>query len=145
MARASRIVVTTLMLGATTMMVSCIASSLINSNQRMLQLETTDREWSPPSPTDIAGQFESTEITGEAAGSVLRIYYYFASNGRFTGAALLVGTLGPTFQVLEGRWSLSKGKLSLGPDSDPATVHKSGDLLRLTTSGGRVVLKRVTL
>ena len=74
-----------------------------------------------------------------------KIYYYFAADGRFTGAALIVGTLGPTFQVLEGRWALSEGKLSLGPDSEPATVHKSGDLLRLTTVDGRVVLKRVTL
>jgi len=133
------------MFGATSMLVSCIASNLLDSNQRMLQTEAVDREWSSPSSADIEGQFESTEITGEAAGSVLKIYYYFAADGRFTGAALVIGTSGPTFQVLEGHWDLNGDKLSLGPDSEPATVHKSGNLLRLTTVDGRVVLKRVTL
>jgi len=144
MRRVSGAVIAGLVLASSTMLASCIGSSLIDTNQRMLQLEPVQREWSLPSPQDVEGQFESTEITGAAAGSVLKIYYYFAGDGRFSGAALVIGSSGPTFQVLEGRWALSEGKLSLGSDSEAATVHRCGDLLRLTTTDGRVVLKRVT-
>lgn len=133
-----------LLLGATTALPSCIASSLLDANLRMVEVKTEEREWTPALAADLEGQFESTKITGEAAGSVLKIYYYFSGDGRFTGAALVVGGSGPTFQVLDGRWSLSEGKLSLGPDSEPAVLHKSGDLLRLMTTQGCVVLKRVT-
>lgn len=143
--RMVRVVMAGLVISAGTMLPSCIASNLLDSNQRMLQPTPVEREWNPPSPTDVEGQFESVQITGEVAGSVLKIYYYFAPDGRFSGAALVVGASGPTFQVLEGRWTLSDGKLSLGPDSEPADLHKSGDALRLTTTDGCVVLKRVTV
>jgi hypothetical protein len=142
-ANRTRAVALVLLLGATNALPSCIASNLLDTNLRMPEAKAEEREWVPALPADLEGQFESTKITGEAAGSVLKIYYYFAGDGRFTGAALVVGESGPTFQVLEGRWSLVEGKLSLGPDSEPATLQKSGDLLRLMTTEGSVVLRRV--
>ena len=144
MVRASRAIVAMLTLGAMMPLESCIASNLLDSSQRMLQVQPVEREWAPAGSADIEGQFESTEITGAAAGSVLKIYYYFGADGRFTGAALIVGSVGPTFQVLEGQWILSDGRLTLGSDSEPANVYKSMDSLLLTTVDSRVVFKRVT-
>ena len=97
----------------------------------------------PPSPV-LAGLYESTSIEGDAAAALWKVYYHFAADGSYTGAALVIGATHPEFQTLAGTWSLAGGVLDLG-QGEQLTARAADGYLELASSGGVAVLHRVAL
>jgi len=120
---------------------SCAASNVVAVDSREVKSREDQAPWKPAKVDDLPGSYRSGSIEGSAAASMLKLFYYFDADGSYSGAAL-VASRPPRFQILNGRWSLSKGKLLLGEDSEPATLEVSEDMLRLSTSEGKVVLYR---
>ncbi len=123
---------------------ACYPSNVVALRDRAVataDLET--RNWRPCAAADLAGYFESYAIEGEAALSLKKVYYLFASGGRYTGAALIDGDEGPQFQTLGGAWTLDAGGLSL--DGAPKAICEvdEGDCLRIAVDGGSISLRRV--
>jgi hypothetical protein len=102
------------------------------------------RTWRPAEARDLTGLFESRAIEGEAAGALWKVYYHFAVNGSYTGAALVIGGAQPEFQTLAGRWTLADGVLDLG-QGERLAARVAGDELELESPGGRARLVRVAL
>jgi hypothetical protein len=92
---------------------------------------------------DLVGSFESVEIRGVAAASVLRVTYCFEACGRYTAEAMLVFADGPETRQITGTWELVSGRLHLGHGSEAADVRLDGDHLVLATGLGTVILKRL--
>ena len=122
----------------------CIAPSVVDSAGRAVALEAGPIDWRPATADDVSGLWESTSIEGEAAASVLRIWYAFAPGGDYSGAALVSGESGPLFQTLGGAWSLLGEVLDLG-GGQAAEVSAADGRLRLATEGGVVVLARLEM
>lgn len=123
----------------------CLASSVVAPEDRAAFLGPADLPWAPldPAADRIDGLYASVAIEGEASLAVLKLFYHFAGDGAFTGAALLA-TDPPRFEVLSGRWSLELDELwglRLGADAPPARVEVAPDHLRLTGDEGTVVLR----
>lgn len=125
-------------------LVSCYPSNVIEEADRSVLEKAPSVAWAVVDQLPT-GFYESEELTGEAAGSILQIYYYFGENGHYSGAALVLGELGPTFQVLSGQWKFDNGKLDLQDGSDPVLVRATADRLQLTGDTGSVVLVRVEM
>lgn len=123
---------------------SCIGSTLLDAEHRAVEPKVIEHQWRPAVADTIPGQYESVEVRGEAAGAMLKVYYFFMAGGRYTGAALVVDRDGPSFQVLTGRWQLVDGQLTLGEDTEPARAEMDGSFLRISTDTGTLVLRRVT-
>jgi len=98
--------------------------------------------WHAVSTADLVGTFDSIEICGDVAASVVRISYCFETDGRYTGEAVLVFADGPAARKVSGTWKIVSGKLHLGHGSEPAEIQRDGKRLRLTTSLGMVILER---
>ena len=98
--------------------------------------------WQVVSAADLVGSFESVEICGDAAASVIQITYCFETGGRYTAEAVLVFADGPAARQVSGTWKLVSGRLHLGHGSEPARIQTDGNRLRLTTSLGMVILER---
>jgi hypothetical protein len=122
----------------------CIAPSVVESSGRAVTEAPTTLEWRPALDRDLDGAFESELIEGEAAGALLKLYYHFAPDGRYSGAALIQGDDGPAFQTLSGRFTLASGELDLGEQS-LARASVAGERLRLESDGTTIVLRRVEL
>ncbi|MBL8863673.1 MAG: hypothetical protein JNK02_16910 [Planctomycetes bacterium] len=120
---------------------ACIAPSVVQSSGRAVALDSAPLEWRPATPDDVAGLFESASIEGEAAAALWRVWYAFAADGTYSGAALVLGETHPVFQTLSGSWTLSDGQLDLG-DGQTAPVAAAEDHLRLEGDGGVVILRR---
>ena len=123
---------------------ACIQPSLLDESRR--DVETTPEEvvWRPAQADDFRGLFESTAIEGENAAVLWKVYYHFAADGTFTGAALLLGGENPAFLTLTGTWKLDERGLDLG-DGAIARASASDEQLKLENDGGTVVLHRVAL
>lgn len=120
---------------------SCISSSQLDPALRSVEQVREERVWRPAVQEDLDGLFRTIEVEG-ALGAVLReAHYWFGRDGRFSGAALIV-VPAPTFQTLDGRWSLADGRLSLGAEAEPARAEVSDELLRLSGAEGVIVLER---
>jgi hypothetical protein len=124
--------------------VSCIASSTLSATQRSVASEHIERIWTPASPPDLDGLFESVEIDGEAAAALLRIYYCFNADHTYTGAALTTGAEHAEFATLFGSWELVDGELRLDAD-ERVSASVSGELLRLESTLGTAVFKRASV
>ena len=121
---------------------SCITATVIDENSRAAAIEELATEWAPATSDLLAGGWESETIEGEAAAAVLKIYYHFAADRTYTGAALVLGAANPEFQTLTGSWSLEDGRLQLNQD-EPVTAEFDADRLRLESPGGTAVFRRV--
>lgn len=128
----------------------CIAPSVVGSSGRAVEVAPQQLVWSPAQAAQLDGLFESIAIEGEVAASLWRIHYHFhragseASSGTYSGAALVLGAESPQFQTLSGEWSLSNGRLDFS-DGAGAQVFASGELLKLESEGGVVVLRKAAL
>ncbi len=121
---------------------SCITATVIDEHARASRIASTAAAWAPATSELLAGGWESETIEGEAAAVVLKIYYHFAADQTYTGAALVLGDANPEFQTLTGSWSLDSGQLRLNQD-EPVTAAIDGDRLRLESAGENVVFRRV--
>ncbi|MBK8177973.1 MAG: hypothetical protein IPK67_03555 [Planctomycetes bacterium] len=126
----------------------CIASSVLEEDRRSVAEGSADDratvEWRRAEAWDLQGLYESTSIEGERAQFLWKLYYHFESAGTYSGAALLLGEDGPTFETLSGTWKLEGPDLDLG-DGAPAAACAATDRLRLVTADCTVHLRRVPL
>lgn len=128
----------------------CIAPSVVESAGRAVEIAPDQVAWTPAQAEQLDGLFESIAIEGEAAASLWRIHYHLfplssgALSGTYSGAALVIGGASPQFQTLSGEWTLSNGRLEFS-DGSSAHVFASGELLKLESEGGLVVLRRALI
>lgn len=122
----------------------CIAPSVVSSTGRQVSAEVAPAQWRPATAADVPGFYESERIEGESGASLAKIYYSFAADGTFTGAALVLGGTNPEFQTLSGTWTFQDGALDLG-DGQPIELNAADGRLRLATPAGAAVLKRIAL
>lgn len=123
---------------------ACASSKTLAPSERAVLPVEEQRAWRPASAEDLRGLFVSTSIEGELAAVLREVQYWFDADGRFSGAAL-VTVPSPSFQTLEGRWSLHESRLELEGGAEPALAEVADDLLRLSGSDGRIVLRRRAL
>jgi hypothetical protein len=121
---------------------ACGSSHPLDKTERAVKVAPEAIAWRVAAREDVIGYFESEHITGEAAGSLRRAFYSFASDGTYSGAALVQDAGKATFQVLSGKWKLTAGSLDLGPDSSPAKAYAAPDRLKLDSEGGSAVFRR---
>lgn len=127
----------------------CIAPSLLDASARLPDAAVTSDfatvKWHPVDVASLLGLWRSAAIEGEAAGTLLQVDYLFDRGGRYSGAALVATAAGPAFQTLAGTFALlPSGELDLG-DGEVVAVASADDLLRLSSAGGSVILRRVPL
>ena len=159
-------------LAATSALTGCYGDMTVEAQARAVSLEAPEPSWRAATPDDLDGFFESTRLTGETAGAVLKTYYQFAPDGDYSGAALVLSDEGPRFLVIaeEGRWTLDRegldlhdgsGKLELyaarasapatpadgDPDPVPEASPEAGPerMLKLVSPRGAIVMRRVEL
>ena len=121
---------------------ACISPSVLDSQGRAVHQVEEELAWSAARAEDFDGLFESVRIEGEVVGALGKVYYHFDPDGTFSGAALVFDGQRLTFQTLSGTWGLSEDGLDLG-DGIPARAFAIVDHIKLQTSGGTVVLRRV--
>jgi hypothetical protein len=121
---------------------ACIAPSVLDSSGRAVAAPSAPLVWRTALADDFDGLFESVRIEGEAAASLWKLYYHFARDGSYTGAALVIAGAQPEFQTLSGRWTIDAGRLDLG-DGQAIEAQADGEHLRLSSEGGVAVLRRV--
>ena len=123
---------------------ACIAPSVVASSGRAVEPEQAEPAWRPAEAGDLEGFFESTSIEGEVSASLSRVWYHFAADGTYSGAALVVAGANPQFQTLSGSWSLADGALDLG-DGTSVRASVAGERLRLESEGGVALLSRAAV
>lgn len=123
---------------------ACIMPSVLDEKARAVDRAPAEVHWRAPRAEDLNGLFESVSIEGEKAVVLWKIYYHFAGDGTFTGAALVIGGEQPAFQTLSGTWKLDEDGLDLG-DGQPVRASCAPDLLKLESEGTVVVLRRVAI
>ena len=125
---------------------ACLASSVLDTNARLAPKEAASQvPWRAAQASEIPGFFAAESIEGEAAASVLAIYYYFLEDGSYTGAALvLMDSQRPSFQTLTGNWTFDAQGLVLD-DQAPLPLLAADQRLKLETPLGAVVLRKVVL
>lgn len=124
---------------------ACIAPSVVDSAGRSVPATPAAAiSWHGAASEDLWGLFESVAIEGESAAAVWKIYYHFAPDQTFSGAALVLGESGPLFQTLSGTWKLEGDVLDLG-DGVPVSVQAGGDHLKLESAGGVALLRRIPI
>jgi hypothetical protein len=122
----------------------CIASNVVADQDRAVRTPVDELEWRQVTAGDVLGLFESVDVTGAAADSLWKIWYFFEEGGQYTAAALVATADGMRFQVTEGVWELSETGIAL--DGNPPTpISASTDHLRLQAPNGLVVLRRSVL
>jgi len=131
------------LIGVLALASACVHARVVAQDDRAVAL-ASEKGWRPAEPADVHGLYESVSIEGEAAATLWRIYYHFADDGTYTGAALTLGAAQPEFQTLSGTWALLDATLVFDSASR-ATAEVAGDELRLGTEGGVVVLRRAAL
>jgi hypothetical protein len=124
---------------------SCVPSNVVAVADRAVRQPLDSVVWSEADRARIPGFYESERITGEAAGGILRVWYFFCEDGRYTGAALVLDGEAPSFQVLSGKWVLHEGRLSLDGSGEAAHVQVAEDRLLISSPTGSVHLRRVVL
>lgn len=130
------------LLGALASTPACIAPSVVSSAGRSVNTAVAEISWRAPARSDLIGFFESERIEGESAQAVGKLYYSFADDGTFSGAALVLGGQRPEFQTLTGAWTLAENRLDLG-DGEPIELSAADGRVRLSSSAGVAVLRRI--
>jgi hypothetical protein len=121
----------------------CVPSNVVAADERAVAMPSDKLAWDAALPAGLTGLYESVSIRGDAAQSLLKVYYWFAASGEFTGAALVLVDGVRQFQTLAGRYRIDAGSILLGDDSAPAALLAAKDHLRLTSADGEVTLRRV--
>ena len=138
--RASKIAAT-LWLGITP---ACLASTVMPREERAAPAAAPLVEWRSAERADLLGYFEAETIEGEAAASLWKVYYHFAEDQSYTGAALVrPPDAPPQFQTLSGQWQLEAGGLVLD-GADPVQALAGEGRLKLVAPGGSLLLRRAT-
>jgi hypothetical protein len=117
-------------------------SNKLDEKARAASVAPENVAWKPATRADVVGYFESDRITGEAAASLRKVFYSFAADGTYSGAALVQEGAASKFQVLSGAWRLEGNVLDLGPDSTPAKAQAAPGRLRLDSEGGSAVFHK---
>jgi hypothetical protein len=120
---------------------ACIAPSVVASSGRAVVVEESAIAWRAATAEDLIGFLRSERIEGDVAASLSRIDYYFAADGFYTGAALVLGGAHPEFQTLNGTWRLDAEGLVLD-EGAPVECSANGERVRIATPDGTVVLRR---
>lgn len=123
---------------------SCIQPSSLGREARRVVAAPSEVAWRPARAEDLRGLYESISIEGEQATLLWKLYYYFAGDGTYTGAALVLGGPQPEFETLTGAWTLDERGLELG-DGQAVRASAAEDLLRLEAEGGSAILRRVPI
>ncbi len=123
---------------------ACIAPSVVSSSGRAVAQDEQAIAWRAATVDDFVGFFRSERIEGGVAASLARVDYFFAADGFYTGAALVLGDAHPEYQTLTGTWRLDAGRLVLD-DGEPVDVAASDEHLRIATPDGTLVLRRTAL
>ncbi|MFN0058658.1 MAG: hypothetical protein ACKVX7_09410 [Planctomycetota bacterium] len=123
----------------------CIPSNVIDVEQRAVRRGAIEQVWRTAEESHLRGFWASESVRGPGAETVLRLYYYFAADQRFTGAALITGDRGAEFQTLSGSWSLADGQLDLGDGSPALRAEAGGRRLRLSSADGDAIFQREEL
>ena len=131
-------------IGVLALATACVHAQVMAKDDRAVDAHASERSWRPAEPGDVHGLYESVSIEGEAAASLWRIYYHFAEDGTYTGAALTLGGAQPEFQTLSGTWSIADSTIEFDA-ATRARAEVAGDELRLETEGGVVVLRRTAI
>lgn len=133
------------LLGLAVIAAGCIPSNVIDVEQRAVRRDAIEEVWRTADESLLRGFWTSESVRGPGAETVLRLYYYFAADQRFTGAALITGDRGAEFQTLSGSWSLTDGQLDLGDGSPALRAETGGRRLRLTSADGEAIFQREEL
>jgi hypothetical protein len=123
---------------------ACVHAKVLSETERAVGTRAPETTWRPAEPADVHGLYESVSIEGEAAAALWRIYYHFAGDGSYTGAALTLGGAQPEFQTLSGSWRLDGSTIEFD-EATRAKAEVAGEELRLETEGGVVVLRRAAI
>jgi hypothetical protein len=118
---------------------ACFAAKVIDSKDRAVELPASQLAWQHARAEDFSGLFESISIEGLAAASYWKIYYHFADDGTYTGAALVIGGAQPEFQTLSGKWKLDEAGLDLG-NGQVGRAFAAPDHLKLESEGLTLIL-----
>lgn len=132
------------LIGALALACGCVHAKVLERDDRAVGARTSEKSWRPADPADVRGLYESVSIEGEAAAALWRIYYHFADDGTYSGAALTLGGARPEFQTLSGTWKLADGTIEFD-SATRAEAEVAGEELRLETEGGVVVLRRAAI
>jgi len=119
----------------------CIASNVVAENDRLVARAAAELPFAPAPNLVLDGLFDSTEITGDAAVSLRRIWYLFSPDGSYTAAALTDVDGKLAFQTLNGTWTNGPAGLSLD-GAEPVLLESAPDHLRITAKTGVVVLRK---
>ena len=123
---------------------SCVASGMLPQSHRSVAAERADDAWLAASSTDLEGLYESIDVSGEAAGGLLKIYYCFNADHTYTGAALTTGIEHAEFTTLSGAWELVDGDLRLD-STERLSASVSDGRLRLENERGTAVFEKVAI
>jgi len=133
-----------LMIAALLSLCGCYASNVVAREDRSVDIDLGDLQWSTEPASLKPGLYESVELRGDVATTVWKIYYLFEDSGRYTAAALIAGDDGLEFRTLAGTWEARDGGLVL--DGRPAVpIRHAPDHVLLDTPQGSVVLRSVAL
>lgn len=130
-----------LALAALTLLPACLASTVVERDARSVAEAEPELDWRPAEAADLDGLYESVRLEGEAAAALWKLYYHFAPDGSYTGAALVFDGERAAFQTLSGTWSLAAGRLELD-GTEGATAAVVGDRLRIENEAGTALLRR---
>lgn len=141
--RVSRLAVAALWLVPPTLG-GCIPSNVVAKQDRMVEAPLAELQFVPGDAARLAGFYESVQITGDAAVSLRKVFYWFDEGGTYTAAALVDGPDGVEFQTLVGTWRATAEGLVLD-DADAVPVTVADEHVRLATASGELTLRRSIL
>lgn len=141
MSRVAKVAEARVALAACLLASACIPSNVTPPTDRMMAATEDALAFAPAIAADLVGFHESVDITGDAAVSLRKVYYYFAADGAYTGAALVDDGERLAFQTLSGRWQLTAEGLALD-DEAPARCEAAAGQVRITTASGSLRLRR---
>ncbi len=121
----------------------CIPSNVVAAEDRAIAAAPARLTFDAPVPATLEGLYESVQIDGAIAHAMWKVYYHFATGGRFTGAALVLENGLPTFQTLAGEYRIADGRITLGVDAEPASLAAAPGHVRMSTDDGQIVFRRV--
>ena len=119
----------------------CIASNVVATTDRLVAPAVAALAFARAGDIVLDGLYESVDIQGDAAATLRKVYYLFADDGSYTGAALVDDGEFRNFQTLSGRWRLAPEGLVLD-DQPPATCEAASGELRITAPTGVLRLRR---
>ena len=122
---------------------SCYTSNVLDASERAVREPAGELAWRAATGADFDGLFESVSLDGDVAASVRALWYLFAPDGAWSGAALVSTPEGERFTASHGRFVLRDGQLELETGAPPAAARAAGAQLRLESAAGSVVLRRV--